>query len=56
MSVLSKLPCDLARSMHKQCSMNWCILDVCVARFQFECTKSGGRAAYEELGDEMEHN
>ncbi len=30
MSVLSKLPCDFARSMHKQCSMNWCILDVCV--------------------------
>jgi hypothetical protein len=29
---------------------------VCVARFQFECTKWGGRAAYEELGDEMEHN
>jgi hypothetical protein len=29
MSVLSKLTCDFARSMHKQCSMNWCILEVC---------------------------
>jgi hypothetical protein len=32
MSVLSKLTCDFARSMHKQCSMNWCILEVCVWR------------------------
>jgi hypothetical protein len=29
---------------------------VYVTRFQFECTKWGGRIAYEELGDEMEHN